>query len=220
MEFLFYQPIPYNFFFSFLWTLLPKNPFPLSMLLFPLILFNWALLVLRKPLQDHYRNLLFIEAMRIDALKASGAISEQVRLGSKTKRSFFLLSQNIFVGVENFYMGDGCLKCVIYNLSFLQRPQIKQNLLKFFLRGLPTVDKITHFTFVSSLCWLCKKAKESKVHLLEECSKVKAILKTIGRKCFILKIPGWESVDFVCGFTNQYLKKAEASAVSAALLNL
>ena len=55
------------------------------------ILFNWALLILRKPLQDHYRNPLSIGAMRIDALEASGAISEQVRMGSKTKRSFSLL---------------------------------------------------------------------------------------------------------------------------------
>ena len=184
------------------------------------ILFNWALLVLRKPLQDHYRNPLSIGAIRINALEASGAISEQVRMGSKTKRSFSLLFQNISVGVENFYVGDGCLKCVIYNLFLPQRPQIKQNLLKFFLRGLPTVDKIAHFTSVSSLCQLCRKAKKSRVHLLEECPKAKAILKTIGRKCFVLKIPGWESADFVCGFTNQYLKKAEASAVSAALLSL
>ena len=184
------------------------------------ILFNWALLVSKKPLQDHYRNPLSIGAMKIDALEASGAISEQVRMGSKTKRSFSLLSQNISVGVENFYVGDGCLKCVIYNLSLPQRPQIKQNLLKFFLRDLPTVDKIVHFTSVSPLCWLCKKAKELRVHLLEECPKAKAILKTIGRKCFVLKIPGWESADFVCGFTNQYLKKAETSAVNAALLSL
>ena len=39
------------------------------------ILFNWALLVLRKPFQDHYRNSLFIGAMRINALETSGAIS-------------------------------------------------------------------------------------------------------------------------------------------------
>ena len=56
------------------------------------ILFNWALLISRKSLQDHYRNPLSIGAMRIDALEASGAISEQVRMGSKTKRSFSLLS--------------------------------------------------------------------------------------------------------------------------------
>ena len=184
------------------------------------ILFNWALLVSRKPLQDHYRNPLSIEAMRINALEASGAILEQVRMGFKTKRSFSLLFQNISVGVENFYVGDGYLKCVIYNLSLPQRPQIKWNLLKFFLRGLSTVDKIVYFTSVSPLCQLCRKAKESRVHLLEECLKAKMILKTIGRKCFVLKIPGWESADFVCGFTNQYLKKAEASAVSAALLSL
>ena len=49
---------------------------------------------------------------------------------------------------------------------------------------------------------------------------VLSILKTIGRRCFVLKIPGWESADFVCEFTNQYLKKAEASAVNAALLSL
>ena len=73
---------------------------------------------------------------------------------------------------------------------------------------------------MSPLCQLCRKAKESRVHLLEECLKAKVILKTIGRKCFILKIPGWESADFVCEFTNQYLKKAEASAVSATLLSL
>ena len=56
------------------------------------ILFNWALLVLRKPLQNHYRNLLSIGVMRIDALEASGAISEQVKMGSKTKKFFSLLS--------------------------------------------------------------------------------------------------------------------------------
>ena len=44
------------------------------------ILFNWALLVSRKPLQDHYRNPLFIGAMRINALEASGAILEQLLL--------------------------------------------------------------------------------------------------------------------------------------------
>ena len=66
--------------------------------------------------------------MRINALEASGAISEQVRMGSKTKRSFSLISQNISMGVENFYVGDGCLKCVIYNLFLPQRPQIKWNL--------------------------------------------------------------------------------------------
>ena len=165
-------------------------------------------------------NPLSIGAMRIDALEASDVISEQVRIGSKTKRSFSLLSWNIFVGVENFYVRDGCLKCVIYNLSLLQKPQIKQNLLKFFLRDLSTVDKIAHFTSVSPLCWLCRKAKESRVHLLEGCLKVKAILKTIERRCFVLKIPRWESADFVCRFMNQYLKKAEASVVSAALLSL
>ena len=58
------------------------------------------------------------------------------------------------------------------------------------------------------------------MHLLEGCPKAKAILKTIRRKCFVLKIPGWESADFVCGFMNQYLKKAEASVVNAALLSL
>ena len=158
--------------------------------------------------------------MRIDALEANGAISDQVRMGSKTKRFFSLLFWNISVGVKNFYVGDGCLKCVIYNLSFPQKSQIKWNLLKFFLRGLLTVDKIAHFTSVSPLCWLCRKTKELKVHLLEECLKAKVILKTIGRKCFVLKISGWESVDFVCGFTNQYLKKVEAFAVSATLLSL
>ena len=71
----------------------------------------------------------------------------------------------------------------------------KQNLLKFFLRGLPTVDKIVHFTSVSSLCWLCRKAKESRAHLFEECPKAKVILKTIGRKYFVLKIPRWESAN-------------------------
>ena len=126
--------------------------------------------------------------MRIDALEASGAISKQMRMDSKTKKSFFLLSQNISVGVKNFYMEDRCLKCVIYNLFFLQKSQIKWNLLKFFLRGLPTIDKIVHFTFVSLLCWLYRKVKESRVHFLEECPKVKVILKTIGKKCFILKI--------------------------------
>ena len=58
------------------------------------------------------------------------------------------------------------------------------------------------------------------MHLLEGCLKAKVILKTIGKKCFILKIPEWESADFVCGFTNQYLKKVEVFAVNTALLSL
>ena len=61
------------------------------------------------------------------------------------------------------------------------------------------MDKIAHFTFVSPLCQLCRKVKESKVHLLKEYLKAKMILKTIGKRCFVLKIPGWKSADFVCG---------------------
>ena len=49
------------------------------------ILFNWALLVLRKPLQDHFWNPLSIGAMRINALEASGAILEQVRMAPKPR---------------------------------------------------------------------------------------------------------------------------------------
>ena len=165
-------------------------------------MFNWTLLVSRKPLQDHYKNPLFIEAIKIDALEANRVILEQVKMSSKIKRFFFLLFWNIFVRVKNFYVEDGCLKCMIYNLSLPQRLQIKQNLLKFFLRGLPTVDKIVHFTFVSLLCQLCRKAKKSKMHLLKECLKAKMILKTIKKKCFVLKIPRWKSANFVCEFTN------------------
>ena len=47
MEFLLYQPIPHDFLFSFSWTLLPKNPFPLLMLLFPLVHFS-------EPSKDSY----------------------------------------------------------------------------------------------------------------------------------------------------------------------
>ena len=69
------------------------------------ILFNWALLVLRKPLQDHKRNSLSIGAMRIDALEASGAISEQVRMGSKTKRFFSPLLEHFCGSGEFLYEG-------------------------------------------------------------------------------------------------------------------
>ena len=50
MEFLLYQPIPHDSFFSSLWTLSPKNPFPLLMLLFPLVCFS-------EPSKDSYSTL-------------------------------------------------------------------------------------------------------------------------------------------------------------------
>ena len=64
------------------------------------------------------------------------------------------------------------------------------------------------------------KPKSQGYIFLKNVWKLKQFWKLLGGKSFVLKIPGWESVNFVCGFTNQYLKKAEASAVSAALLNL
>ena len=50
MEFLLCQPIPYDSLFSSLWTLLPKNSFPLSILLFPPVHFS-------KPSKDSYSTL-------------------------------------------------------------------------------------------------------------------------------------------------------------------
>ena len=53
MEFLLCQPIPHDSLFFSSWTLSPKNPFPLSMLLFPSVRFS-------KPSKDSYSTLSFL----------------------------------------------------------------------------------------------------------------------------------------------------------------
>ena len=50
MEFLLCQPISHDFLFSSSWTLSPKNPFPLLMLLFPPVCFS-------EPSKDSYSTL-------------------------------------------------------------------------------------------------------------------------------------------------------------------
>ena len=86
--------------------------------------------------------------------------------------------------------------------------------------GLPTIDKISHFTLKPLTFQLCKKEKKSQTHLLETCIHAKSYLEKMGQSCIKLKLPSWESSSFVCGLTAQYCSNLFTSIVSAALLVL
>ena len=130
------------------------------------------------------------------------------------------MSHMIPIKIKNLYVGEGKVECVVYNLAHAVRPQLKRNLLKFLIRGLPTRDKLAHFSNQVSSCWLCHQEKESQSHLLENCSVAEGLLQAMGRKCILLKIPGWQETENVCGLISKYLTRQETSVVSAALLSL
>ena len=72
--------------------------------------------------------------------------------------AFFFLSLILgcqTLSIKDLYMGEGRAECVVYNLAHAIRPQLKRNLIKFLIRGLPTRDKLAHFTNQNSSCQLC-----------------------------------------------------------------
>ena len=124
------------------------------------ILFNWALLISHKPLSCEYKNPLAIGAIRLDAYFAASKISKEVTLGGPTKTNYSSLSHQVPIALKDIYQEGGKIKCIVYNLAHTFKPQLQQNLTKFLICGLPTMDKISHFTLEPPICQLCKKEKE------------------------------------------------------------
>ena len=110
------------------------------------ILFNWALLISCKPLSCKYKNPLAIGAMKFDAYSSASKISKEVTLGGPTKTNYSSLSCQVPIALEDIYQEGGKIKCIVYNLAHTLKPQLQQNLTKFLICGLSTMDKISHFT--------------------------------------------------------------------------
>ena len=72
-----------------------------------------------------------------------------------TQVAYSNMSQMISIEIKDLYMGEGRAECVVYNLAHAIRLQLKRNLIKFLIRGLPTRDKLAHFTNQDSSCQLC-----------------------------------------------------------------
>ena len=125
------------------------------------IVFNWALLTSYPPIRSDYQSPLSIGAMQKDALFAAQSLSAKVVFGQATRVAYFNMSQVIPIEIKNLYVGEGRAECVVYNLVHAIRPQLKRNLIKFLIRGLPTRDKLAHFTNQNSSCRLCHCEKES-----------------------------------------------------------
>ena len=81
-------------------------------------------------------------------------------------------------------------------------------------------DFLAHFTNQNSSCRLCHREKESRSHLLEECSVAEGLLQAMGRKCILLNVPSWQETKNVCGLVSNFLTRQETSVVSVALLCL
>ena len=116
------------------------------------ILFNWALLISYKPLSCEYKNPLTIGAMRLDASFAASKISKEVILGGSTKTNYSSLSCQVPIVLEDIYQEGGKIKCIVYNLAHTLKPQLQQNLTKFLICSLSTMDKISHFTLEPPTC--------------------------------------------------------------------
>ena len=119
------------------------------------IVFNWALLTSCPPMRSKYQSPLSIGAMWKDALIAAQSLSSKVVFGQATHVAYTNMSCMIPIEIKDLYVGEGRAECVVYNLAHAIRPQLKRNLLKFLIRGLPTRDKLSHFSNQDSSCHLC-----------------------------------------------------------------
>ncbi len=184
------------------------------------ILFNWALLNSRKPMRKDYKNPLSIGAMRQEALRSIHNISPIISEGNRTKNSYSHLAFSIPLKIKDFFLDGGEPKYLIYNLAHSVRPPLKRMLLKFTLRGLPTRDKLSHFTSEGPMCRLCKEEKESRHHILNECQRGSEILGALEKHGEKLKIPTWSETEGMCGLSTVFLTKNQTSIVGAALMSL
>ena len=113
---------------------------------------------------------------------------EHIGFAQGTKASYTALTSQIVPDISNFFVAGGETRILIYNLSHSLKPQIKRNILKVCLWGLPTRDKLSHFTSESNLCRLCKNGKESREHLLQYCPVSINILKFLRRQSVRLRV--------------------------------
>ena len=103
-------------------------------------------------MRSDYQSPLSIGAMRKDALFAAQSLSTKVVFGQAPQVAYFNISQVISIEIKDLYVGEGRAECVVYNLAHTIRPQLKRNLIKFLIRGLPTRDKLVHFTNQNLSC--------------------------------------------------------------------
>ena len=184
------------------------------------IVFNWALLTSCPPMRSDHQSSFSIGAMWKNALFAAQSLSAKVVFGQATQVAYSNISWMIPIEIKDLYVGEGRAECVVYNLTYAIKPQLKRNLIKFLIRGLFTRDKLAHFMNQDSSCWLCHWEKELWTHLLEECSVAEGFLQAMGRKCILLNVPSWQETKNVCGLVSNFLTRQETSVVSVALLSL
>ena len=65
--------------------------------------------------------------------------------GQATQVAYSNMSRVISIEIKDLYVGERRAECVVYNLAHAIRPQLKRNLIKFLIRGLPTRDKFFFF---------------------------------------------------------------------------
>ena len=90
--------------------------------------------------------------MRLDAYSAASKIFQEVTLGGPIKTNYSFLSHQVPIVLEDIYQEGGKIKCIVYNLAHTLKPQLQQNLTKFLIYGLSTMDKISHFTLEPPTC--------------------------------------------------------------------
>ena len=90
--------------------------------------------------------------MQKDALFAAQNLSTKVVFGQTTQIAYSNISCMIPIEIKNLYVGEGRAECVVYNLAHVIKPQLERNLFKFIIKGLPTRNKLTHFTNQDSSC--------------------------------------------------------------------
>ena len=79
------------------------------------------------------------------ALFAAQSLSAKVVFGQATRIAYSNMFHIISIEIKNLYVGEGRAECVVYNLAHTIRPQLKRNLIKFLIKGLPTRDNVGSF---------------------------------------------------------------------------
>ena len=127
MEFLLCQLILYDSFFSFSWTLSLKNPFPLSMLLFPLVYFSkpsknsYSTLSPPSPLLfDHFCFLIVWELVKTNKSLVSWKVLEEkiVFLFDHLVFLFFSFFSFIFLPFFSFFFFLSFYSSFLFSLFF------------------------------------------------------------------------------------------------------
>ena len=94
-----------------------------------------------------------------------------------------------FKRVLSFIFSNSLSLCFSHPCNgFSLAPWYFSSMFFFIIKGLPTRDKLVHFTNQNLSCWLCHWEKESQTHLLEECSVAEGFLQAMERKCILLNV--------------------------------